>query len=79
MPVDAIPWAGVDLAVVESFLAGLLRPFLWIVVLGTLLWLVRKVCPPSVERILFGPISNITYAIGLRLGRAVRAIRSRRG
>lgn len=61
----------------EYFLAGLLRPLFWIVVLGSLLWLVRKLCPPRIERILFGPIENVTYAIGWRLGRAIRAVRSR--
>lgn len=63
----------------EYFLAGLLRPLFWIVLLGSLLWLVRKLCPPSWERVLFGPIENVTYAIGLRLGRAVRAVRNRLG
>jgi len=61
----------------EYFLAGLLRPLFWILLLAIPLWLVRKYCPPAVERVLFGPLENVTYAIGLRLGRAIRAIRNR--
>lgn len=35
------------------FIAGLLRPLFWIVVLGLILWAVRKFLPPRWERILF--------------------------
>lgn len=54
----------------EAFLA----PFFWAGILGTLLWLTRRIYPPAVDY-LFGPISNVGYLIGKLAGRLVRAVR----
>ncbi len=55
------------------FLAGVLRPFFWLIVLSISLWAVRK-CFPRAEKYLFGPAFP---TIGLAVRRLVRAIRRR--
>lgn len=35
------------------FIAGVLRPVFWVVILSVVLWLVRRLLPPQWERVLF--------------------------
>lgn len=56
----------------EYLIAGLIRPLVWVVVVGLLLWLTRKVLPRGWDRYVFAP----DYVIGWLIGRAVRAVRN---
>lgn len=58
----------------EYGLAGVIRPFFWLVLLGTILWLTRRLFPRA-EKWLFGDWGQIFYLIGLGLGRVSRAVR----